>query len=430
MRKVIEKGSSLPCKVSQIFHPAHDNSNCLIVQIYEGDNMLVKDNYPLGKFQLIDIPKINREDINIEISFELDEDSILTVSAIIKENNCTNSIVIKNDKGGLSKNEIMEAKKNQQTEPLNENLGPAMIIERNYKKEINELTKEINNSIDALDQLFYLQKLKNSIEKYIETFNSNIPDNVTLIEKMYQNLIRLFTTYSLILKYDVYLNVEEKDSIFLKVIEYLKFFEKKGTSYLPFLVKIFYKNDDEIFGEYCIQILEYLSQKGTELYSSNEKKYSKHYLEETLVFIKKYSVEEKVKNNEKLSERLNAIIFNCNELINILKAEKIEKFCKSFSTHNLIEEDEFKTYEDQLDILDRFKEALRFLPNPESRDDKLLKAIYLANIVKIEYKIFKSNNYDALLKMIESSIELKLQVPKSCITTDLGWFDQICKYKI
>ena len=430
MRKIIEKGSNLPCRTSQIFNPAHDNSDFLVIQIYEGDNKFVKDNFPLGKFKLLNIPKKKKEEINIEVTFELDEDSILTVTAVIKENNCTNSIVIKNDKGGLSKNEIEEAKKNQNLETSsNDNLGPAMVFDRNYKNEINEFVKSINNTTDALDQLYYLQKLKTSIEKYIETFNSNIPDNDTLIEKMYHNLIRLFTTYSLILKYDVYLNDEEKDFIFLKGIEYLKFFEKKGTSYLPSLVKIFYYNDDKIFGEYCVQILEYFSQKGTELYSSNEKKYSKHYLEETLAFIKKYEVYEKVKNDELLTERLNSIIFNCNELINILKAEKIEKYCKSFSKHNLIDENEFDTNEEQLNILDRFKEALRFIPNPDTRDDKLLKAIYLANIVKIEYKIFKSNNYDTLLKMIENSIELKLQVPKSCITTDLRWFDEICKYK-
>ena len=434
MRKIINKGTRLPCRTSQIFHPVHDNPGYLTIQIFEGDNKFVKDNYLLGKFKLIDIPNKKKEEINIEISFELDEDSILTVSAVIKENNCTNSIVIKNDKGGLSKNEIEEAKDNNMKESsLNKggNLPPGIIVERNYKKEINELMKKINNSSDTLDQLIYLQQLKNSIENYIENLKSeNIPNNDTLIEKMYQSLTILFTAYSLILKFDIYLNVEEKDNIFLKVIEYLKFFEKKGTTYLPSLVKIFYYNDDRIFGEYCVQILEYYSQKGTELYTSHEKKYSKHYLEETLVIIKKYEVEKKVENNIILYNKLKAIIDNCQGIINVLKAEKIGQISNSFSKSNLIDENEFKTFEDQLDILDRFKEALRLISNPQNRDDKLLKAIYLANIIKIEYKIFKSNNYDALLKMIESSIELKLQVPKSCITTDLGWFDEICKYKL
>ena len=105
MRKIINKGTKLPCKKSQIFHPAYNNSNNLKIQIYEGDFKYVKDNYPLGNFELLDIPKKKKDEINILVTFDLDEDSILTVTAIIEENNCTNSIVIKNDKGGLSKNE-------------------------------------------------------------------------------------------------------------------------------------------------------------------------------------------------------------------------------------------------------------------------------------------------------------------------------------
>ena len=78
----------MPCRVSKIFHPAHDNSEYLDIKIYEGDNKFVKNNFPLGKFRLLDVPKKKKLEINIEISFELDEDSILTVTAVIKENNC------------------------------------------------------------------------------------------------------------------------------------------------------------------------------------------------------------------------------------------------------------------------------------------------------------------------------------------------------
>ena len=74
------------------------------------------------------------------------------------------------------------------------------------------------------------------------------------------------------------------------------------------------------------------------------------------------------------------------------------------------------------------------MKNPHKRADKLLKAIYLANIVKIEYKMFNSNNYDALLKMIEDCISLKLDVPQGCgeRTEDakLLWFNEICEIKL
>ena len=56
--------------------------------------------------------------------------------------------------------------------------------------------------------------------------------------------------------------------------------------------------------------------------------------------------------------------------------------------------------------------------------------MYLANIAKIEYKFFNSNNYDTLLKMIEESINLKIQAPQGCENINLGWFDEICKIKL
>ena len=73
-----------------------------------------------------------------------------------------------------------------------------------------------------------------------------------------------------------------------------------------------------------------------------------------------------------------------------------------------------------MDILDRFKEALRLLNEPKTKKNKLLKAIYLGNIIKIEYKIFNSNNYDALLKMIESCLNLKVECPEEYEKPDLN----------
>ena len=431
MRKIINKGSRLPCRVNQIFHPAHENSTSLIIQIYEGDNKFVKDNYPLGKFELLDIPKKQKDEINIDITFDLDEDSILTVSAVIKENNCSNSIVIKNDRGGLSKNEIEKAKMKQKIEEIGINLDAAMIVERNYKNEINDLIKMINNTNNPNSQLFYLNNLKSSIENLINSFDSfNIPDNYTLQEKRYYYLSLLFNVYSLLLNFGFLLNSEEKKNIIFKVRKYLNFFEKKGTSYCPSLVKIFYNNNDEIFGEFCIQILGFYSQRGTEYFANDEKKYAKHYCEEALSINKKYAVEQRVKNNKELSNKLNSIIDNCKEMINILKAESIKKYCKSFSKNNLIREDEFTNDDQKLDILDRFKEALKLLEFSKKREEILLKAIYLANIIKIEYKMFNSNSYDSLLKMIEDCLELKLKVSQGCMATNLEWFDEIYKYKL
>ena len=130
-------------------------------------------------------------------------------------------------------------------------------------------------------------------------------------------------------------------------------------------------------------------------------------MEEALAIIQRYSIGEKIKNNSVLLENFELINNNIIEILNILKAESIEKCCSSFSKDILIKEDEFTTEEKKLYILDKFKEALAFLKNPTKSSDKLLKAIYLSNIVKIEYKMFNSNNYFSLLKMIEEIEEIE-----------------------
>ena len=436
MSKVIKRGSKLPCKKMEIFNPAEDYQKSILFRVYEGENQYVKNNYLLGKFRLVNLPMKPKNEVDFEVTFDLDEDSILTVTAVEKNNksNC-NSIVIKNDKGGLSKNEIEEAKKRQNDE-YGSNLEPAMIIERNYKKEINKLYSEINTLTDPKEQYYTIIKLKNTIENFVNSFNKENMENETYKQKMYYYLTYLFNCYSSLLNFKNLISDEEKDDIISKVKNYLQNFEKTGTSYGSTLVKIFKDNENDIFGEFCIQILGYYSQRGTEYYAnpfSNEKKNAKHYLEEALSIIRKYSVKEKIQNNSYLLDRFISIEDNINELLNILKAESIEKYCASFSKDMLIREDEFSTEEKKIDILDRFKDALAFLKNPRKRADKLLKAIYLANIVKIEFKMFNSNNYDALLKMIDDCISLKLDVPQGCGSRvegpQLEWFNEICKIK-
>ena len=82
------------------------------------------------------------------------------MTAIEKDNKSnSNSIVIKNDKGGLSRNEIEKAKEKQENETFGKDLEPAMSIERNYKKEINELFNKVNTLTDQLEQYQTLLQL-------------------------------------------------------------------------------------------------------------------------------------------------------------------------------------------------------------------------------------------------------------------------------
>ena len=106
MTKIVERNSTVPCKKSQVFSTYSDNQSTVSIQIYEGERARTKDNHRLGKFELTGIPPAPRGVPQIEVSFDLDANGILNVSAENKESGNRNKITITNDTGRLSKAEI------------------------------------------------------------------------------------------------------------------------------------------------------------------------------------------------------------------------------------------------------------------------------------------------------------------------------------
>lgn len=168
MSTIIKRNSTVPTEQSAMFSTVEDNQTTVLVQVFEGERKFTKDNHKLGTFELTGIPKAIRGVPKIEVTFKIDANGILSVSAFEKDSQVHQEVTISRDSGRLTEEEIQQ-----------------MIEDADRFQSEDELKKETVECRNAFEK--YLQKSQGTIN------NTDYTEALTVEERSYANQLILNT---------------------------------------------------------------------------------------------------------------------------------------------------------------------------------------------------------------------------------------------
>ncbi|XP_065210388.1 heat shock 70 kDa protein II-like [Planococcus citri] len=263
-----KRNSSIPAKITKGRCTVDDNQTVVDFKVYEGEYPTTKDNHWLGQFRLTGIPPKPAGEAKMDVTFEIDANGILNLTAVERSTGSTNQLTIAHDKGRLSKDEIERMIKDAEESYVKEARRKAVLAAKHslesYCADVKSTVAELKDKIEKSDRDIILKKCEETIlwlnsdksakKETILWLNSDKSAKKEVFESKLEELKKIFDTIISIAKHpdeakDKYyeiLNVSKDAN--KKQIE--KAFRKIGSKYHPDK----YKGDKEIANMYWIFI--------------------------------------------------------------------------------------------------------------------------------------------------------------------------------